>query len=255
VGYARFCVLRNTLDRYDARACARQGTAATFGGLGVIGVLRRLASARERVATPERLADFLAARAAFVSQKSSLDYCRARAGLSWAQLFREDEFGRAIERCRWEAYAAVLADVGEVALIYLRHRGFDGPQLAAALGEVLRAALVRHPIPAHRASWEDAVELARARLHRALLAPPRPVHRVGRMSGRRVFEVLPIHTNLKAHDREMVVNNIRFLLCRVYADMEAALDGAALGRALTVAPGDAPAAVPGHRGGAPPAPP
>jgi hypothetical protein len=35
-----------------------------------------------------------------------------------------------------------------------------------------------------------------------------------------VFEVLPIHTNLKAHDREMVVNNIRFLLCRVYADME-----------------------------------
>jgi hypothetical protein len=141
-------------------------------------------------------------------------------------------------------------------LIYLRHRGFDGLQLAAALGEVVRAALVRHPAPAHRADWDDAVELARSRLHRALMAPPRPVHRVGRISGRRVFEVLPIHTNLKAHDREMVVNNIRFLLCRVYADMEAELDGAAIGRALTAPPGDDdPAAAPGRRGGAPPAPP
>ena len=222
----------------------------------MIGVLRRLTGRHPRVATPEGLADFLAARAAFVSQKSSLDYCRARAGLSWAQLFREDEFGRAMERCRWEAYAAVLADVGEVALIYLRHRGgCEGPRLASALGEVVRAALVRHPVPSHRTGWDDTVEAARVRLHRSLLAPPRPVHRLGRTSGRRVFEVLPIHTNLKAHDREMVVNNIRFLLCRVYADMEALLDGPALGRALlTASSDDAPAAAP-DRAGAPPAPP
>ena len=45
--------------------------------------------------------------------------------------------------------------------------------------------------------------------------------------------MLPIHTNLKAHDREMVVNNVRFLLCRVYGDMEAKLDGPCLVRALT----------------------
>ena len=67
-----------------------------------------------------------AARTAFVSQKCALDYCRARAGIGWAQLCREDEFGRAIERCRWDSYAAVLADVGEVALIYLRHCGGEG---------------------------------------------------------------------------------------------------------------------------------
>ncbi len=48
-----------------------------------------------------------------------------------------------------------------------------------------------------------------------------------------VFEVLPIHTNLKAHDRVMVVNNVRFLLCRVYADMERELDGPALVRLLS----------------------
>ena len=59
--------------------------------------------------------------------------------------------------------------------------------------------------------------------------------------------MLPIHTNLKAHDREMVVNNVRFLLCRVYADMEAQLDGPALVRVLTAA------GAPDH-GGSPPAP-
>ncbi len=60
-----------------------------------------------------------------------------------------------------------------------------------------------------------------------------------------MFEVLPIHTNLKAHDREMVVNNVRFLLCRVYADMERELDGPALVRLLSVA---------GRASGSPPAP-
>lgn len=201
----------------------------------MLDLLRRLASRRERIVGVDGLADFLAARTAFVSQKSALDYCRARAGIGWAQLFREDEFGRAIERCRWESYAAVLVDVGEVALIYLRHCGGDGPGLAAGLGRVVRAAIVRHPVPGHRSDWGDACEAAEARLHRALLAPPRPVHRVGRSSAGKVFEVLPIHTNLKAHDREMVVNNVRFLLCRVYADMEARLDGPALVRVLTAA--------------------
>jgi hypothetical protein len=207
----------------------------------VLEALRRLASGWDRVATPEGLADFLAARAAFVSQKSTLDYCRARAGVGWPQLFREDEFGRAMERCRWEAYAAVLGDVGEVALIYLRHAGFDGPPLAAGLAGVLGDALLRHPVPSHRRGWDDALAAQAAQLHRALMAPPRPVREVGHGSARRVFEVLPIHTNLKAHDREMVTNNIRFLLCSAYAAMEARLDGRALGVALTAA-GDAPAA-------------
>ena len=208
-------------------------------------LLRRLASGPERAATPEALADFLAGRAAFVSQKCTFDYCRARAGIGWAQLFRDDEFGRALLRCRWEAYAAVLADIGEVALVYLRHQGGDATT-APGLARVLRSALERHPVPEHRTGWTDAIEAMEARLHRALMAAPREVHRIGRKSGGALFEVLPIHTNLKAHDREMVVNNVRFLLCRVYADMERQLDGPALVRALR-GPGDSPGPPPGPR--------
>jgi hypothetical protein len=206
--------------------------------------------------TLERLADFIAGRAAFVSQKSTVEYCRARAGIYWDKLFLEDEFVRAMEFCRWEAYAAVLEDLAEVALIYLRRCGAEGLPAADAVRGSAWSALIRHPVPPHRASWDDALEEIGARLRRAAMAAPRPVHEVGRPSAKRVFKVLPIHTNLTRQDREVVTNNIRFLLCRVYADMEAELDGAAIGRALTAPPDDAPAAAaPGRRGGAPPAPP
>ena len=195
-------------------------------------LLRRLASGRTRITTTTGLSDFLAGRAAFVSQKCTFDYCRARAGIGWRQLFEEDEFGRALLRCRWDAYAAVLEDLGEVALVYLRHQGGDAA-VADGLAEALRSALERHPVPAHRPDWAESIAAMQARLHRSLLAAPREVQRIGRKSGKALFEVLPIHTNLKAHDREMVVNNVRFLLCRVYADMERELDGPALVRLLS----------------------
>ncbi len=198
----------------------------------MLGVLQGLVRRRARIAEPAAFADLLAAHAAFVSQKSTLDYCRARAGICWPQLFRESEFGRTLELCRWEAYAAVLGDVGEAALIHLRRCDDRGAPLAAGVAQAIGSALRRHPVPAHRDGWEDALAAHAARLHRSLLSPPRPVREVGRVSAARVFEVLPIHTNLKAHDREMVTNNVRFLLCGVAAELERRLDGAALARAV-----------------------
>lgn len=199
----------------------------------MLSVLRRLRERRGKIVDGAGLADFLAAQAAFVSQRATFDYCRARAGVAWPQLFRASEFGQALELCRLEAYAAVLGDVGEVALIFLRSCGAEDARLAQAVADCLGLALRRQAAPPPRASWEEVLAGHAARLHRAMLAPPRPVREVGRTSAKRVFEVLPIHTDLKAHDREMVTNNIRFLLCGVYAEMERRLDGAALAQALT----------------------
>lgn len=196
------------------------------------GFWRRLRFRKALGTTLEDLARFLAGRAAFVSQKSTVEYCRARAGIGWSKLFLEEEFARAMEFCRWEAYAAVLEDLAEVALIWTRHGGAAGPEVLEGLQAAARSALVRHAAPAHRGSWEEALAKIEARLRRALLAAPRPVHEVGHQSGGRVFAVLPIHTNLSRLDREVVVNNVRFLLCRAYADMEAELDRGALLAAL-----------------------
>ena len=45
-----------------------------------------------------------------------LQYCRVRTGLNWDELFREQAFLDGLEVCRWEAYAALLADVAELVL-------------------------------------------------------------------------------------------------------------------------------------------
>ncbi len=187
---------------------------------------------RPRVASLGGLAEVMAAHTAFVSQKVTLDYCRARAAMHWQKLLAEKPFLDALEFCRWEAYAAVLGDVAEVIQIYLRRAGAPEPPLPEALTDCARAALVRHPVPAHRESWEDVLEGLLPRLQRANLAAPRPVHLVGTVSAGRVFEVLPIHSSVRRHDREVVSNNLRFLLVRFYSDLEREVDAAAIAAAL-----------------------
>ncbi|MGH6919609.1 MAG: hypothetical protein ACREJ0_18105, partial [Geminicoccaceae bacterium] len=91
------------------------------------------------MATLDELADFLAAQTAYVAQRTVLEYCRARAGLNWDKLFREQAFVDSLEVCRWEAYAEMLAEVAELVLILLRRQSAADPQaylpgLAAAVG-------------------------------------------------------------------------------------------------------------------------
>ncbi len=180
------------------------------------------------VTTLGGLAEMMAGQTAFVSQKVTLDYCRARAAMHWQKLLGEKPFLDALEYCRWEAYAAVLGDVAEVIQIYLRRQGAPEAPLPEVLTDCARGALLRHPVPAHRRSWEDVLEAIRPRLERANLAAPRPVHLVGAVSADRVFEVLPIHSSVRKHDKEVVSNGLRFLLVRFYADLEKRLDAAAV---------------------------
>ncbi len=187
---------------------------------------------RPRIRTLGGLGETMAAQTAFVSQKVTLDYCRARAAMHWQKLLGEKPFLDALEYCRWEAYAAVLGDVAEVIQIYLRRAGAPEPPLPEVLTDLARAALLRHPVPPHRDGWEDVVDAVRARLQRANLAAPRPVHLVGTVSAERVFEVLPIHSSVRRHDKEVVSNSLRFLLVRFYSDLEKEVDGQAIVAAI-----------------------
>lgn len=241
-----FAIVSRAPEGYAARELARQVPTTTVNVSYVLNLIRRYASGRRRSATLGEFAEFIAARTAFVSQKSTVEYCRARAGINWSQLFLEGEFVAAMERCRWEAYVAVLEDVAEVAMIFLRSGGADGLEIADGLAEVAAGVLLREPVPTHLAGWEDAVQALGTRLHRVAMAGPRPVHEVGRTSAKRVFKALPIHTNLTTQDREVVTNNIRFWLCRVYADMEEGFDGPALVRLLSE-PAAGPGSPPGPR--------
>lgn len=208
----------------------------------VLPALRRLFRRRRQppVRSSGELADFLAAQSAYVSQRTVLEYCRARTGLNWDKLFKEQAFVDSLEVCRWEAYAALLAEVAELVLIRLRTEG-DGEAAAYVPGleEAARSALLRHPVPAHRTDWQGAFADVDRHLARALLAEPRAVHLVGLDAADAIFDLLPIHPDLRPQDRTMFQNIVRFALCRVFGEISRRLDVPALEAALLDGPDEA----------------
>jgi hypothetical protein len=197
--------------------------------------LRRLLGSRRwaPVTSVQELADFLAAQTAYVAQRSVFEYCRARTGLNWDKLALERQFLDRLEVCRWEAYAIVLAEVAELAMIRLRRDGAADPQAyVPGLIAAAHAALLRQPVPGHRASWSDAADALERHLARAVLAAPRPVHLLGVQSADAIFELLPIHAALRPEDREMFRNSVRFAICGAFDAMSRCFDVPALEAAL-----------------------
>ena len=213
-------------------------------------VLRRIFGSRRwgPVTTGAELADFVAAQTAYVAQRSVIEYCRARTGFNWEKLSLEQTFLDRLEVCRWEAYAIVLAEVAELALIRLRRGGVADPEgYLPGLVAAAQAALLRHPVPSHRTDWGDAAEAIERHLARAILAAPRPVHLVGIRSADAIFDLLPIHADLRPQDREMFRNSVRFAICGAFDAMSRCMEVPALEAALLAHGGEQrPAPTPEH---------
>lgn len=187
----------------------------------------------------------MAEQSAFVAQKCTFEYARARAGLNWDKLFREMAFRQAVEVARWEAFCYVLSDVGIILEGTLRpHAAGREVGLAERMGRLFELCLLEHAIPDHRPQgWDDEIEAFRLRLAQAQMTAPKPPYIIGETSGARIYKVLPIHSNLTRFDRELVTNNIRFALCRFHEDMQRRLAPAAVvADMLTGAPAAEPAA-------------
>jgi hypothetical protein len=162
------------------------------------------------------LSDFLDREAAFLSQQASIEYSRARTGLLAQRIFNEDTFIAALEVCRWEAFAAVLADM--IVITEGRLRPLVGPhqlELRTTLEHAYGEILARYPLPEHRQQgWGDVLAALPTRLARAQLGPPRPPHKVAVRSAKRLFDTLPFHPSVRKNDKEMVVNSVRFGMIR-----------------------------------------
>ena len=177
----------------------------------MLDTLLKLFRGPEPVASRNDLAEFLTGEATFLAQKSTIEYCRARAGLQWQKLFGEAAFKEALERCRWEAFALVLADMTVLAEGRLRsHASGRALELAEGLGALYEQILNSHPMPVHRSDWHDRSEALRQRVGRAQLASPPRTDEIAGVSGRAIFDLLPIHPSLRGHDRLMIFNHIRF---------------------------------------------
>ena len=190
----------------------------------MVAILKNLFKRAEKFTTADGLVDFLSSRSAFVSQKCTYEYCRARSGLMWDKLMLEREFLDAMEICRWQALADVYADLAVLAEAWMRP-SLQDEAAKARIADFLvargRDFLESFPEPAHRMGqgWGKEMAELRTRLAAMQLAAPKAPQEVAHVAGNKVYDIMPIHTNFKNFDRELVVNSVRFQFVRVYEDM------------------------------------
>jgi hypothetical protein len=176
------------------------------------------------------LLEFLDQRAALVAQQSVVGYCHVKTGLTLKDLNCEAEFAQAFEVSRWEAYAAVLADLVVLTEGRLRAAaGTQGPELAGALTDLFEAILAGHKPPAHRsAGWSAEIATLRDRLARAQVAEPMPAVKVGEVSALRLYDTLPIHPDLRVRDKPALLANVRFQILSQCDEFDRRLDPSAV---------------------------
>jgi hypothetical protein len=179
------------------------------------------------IASRESLRDFVATRAAFVAQKVAVDYCRGKTGVFSHALFTEKDFQDALTVCRWESFAATLADLLVITEGYLRPAAtavggaHTVEHVGTALARFYPEILSSYPMPAHRSTqgWSDVEAAFAIRFAAALAATPRQPADIANHSARRLFETLPIHTNMRELDEEIVHGAVRFRLVATHQEL------------------------------------
>jgi hypothetical protein len=198
-------------------------------------MLARVLSKPAPIASAAELGAFLDSRAAFLSQKCVIEFCRVRTSVHWEKLFREKDFQDALTRSCWMSYTPALAMMAE--LVEGQLRSFAGKHqedLRTALSALAMQVRSSHALPAgvDEQAWLAQQGLVAERLQAAGLAAPRPIRDIAGPMARLVFEALPLHVDIVANDFDYIFNNLRMNLIRAYEDLLATADLPAVASSL-----------------------
>jgi hypothetical protein len=190
-----------------------------------LSVFRRV----EPVDSVHAFCEFLATRAAFVSQKKLYEYVKQRMGLSYPKHFEDDLFIRSLNIAKWHVYAAGLSDLAIWMAAQAYMRGADADEAAAlsrhAFGWVVAERFDREEFTG------DADELIRAFGDRAALADWAKMaekENAFRLSPQELVRRAPISDELKNYDTEIVINSIRFAWLGIRDQFRNAFDAEAV---------------------------
>lgn len=186
------------------------------------------------IASASGLRQFIAGESAVIAQKTAMGYCTAKTGSFSYALFQEKPFIDALAICRWEAFAAVLSDMLVIVETALRpHAPGHGDAIGRALAGLYAGILRSHPPPRHRPEgWAEAIAAFQERLGAVQAGPPVEPAAVATASGRRLYEVLPLHTNYRIDDEQVIVASVTFQMVGVSDMLRRRLDGPAVARDL-----------------------
>lgn len=161
----------------------------------------------QRVRSRSDLTRFVSGEASYVAQRSTYEFSRNTLAWFGQSAFGDPAFNDAFAVCRWEAFAAIAADMTMVVRAFLD----GGADLDPALLRVYADALGEYPAPAHRPQgWSDR--------HAALLsrfAGSPPDHRpdlkaMGHRTGVIIHEVVPARSNNAEEEREVLAAAVTF---------------------------------------------
>jgi hypothetical protein len=215
-------------------ACAGRDAGAIMGGMSLWSAVKRL-FVTEPIATRDELREFLESRAAYLVQKSIMEYVQARSNMMFSTLLSEPAFLAAYEEARWVSYPAGFSMVAEMAEGLIRpHWAGAGLSLRAALASLGRDVFQGFPLPPAQEPqfWQGAAEALDHDLGLAGLGPPKEVHEIALARAREIFDRLPVHERLRRHDFTMFRNTLRFHMTQIGSDFAERADLKALARAL-----------------------
>lgn len=151
---------------------------------------------------------FLSGEASYLAQRSTYEFSRNTLAWFGQWAFGDDKFNDAFRFCRWEAFAAVLADMTVLAHDAVRGGDAAADTLVGRFVDLYESMMLEYPLPAHRpAGWADLVPSLSARLR----APARAeASEVARMAARRIYDVVPVRSANARADYEALEAAIRF---------------------------------------------
>ena len=191
--------------------------------MGFFDIFRRAPAIREASA----LADFIDDNAAYLIQKGMFEYSRARAGYYAKVLLQEPEFLAAIEKARWQGYPLGLALVAEmVEKVVNPVTGEDRRAGIDALADLVLAVFDRYPVPQTlgAGNWGELRAELDQRLKQIGLHPPKWVKDIPETTWENYFNLMPIHTKLKAADAPVTRNYLRVTLINVHIELTKRMD-------------------------------
>jgi len=187
----------------------------------MVGPLRRLFT-KDRSADPAAFTTFIGRQAAFVAQKSVLDYCRVKAGRQESLIFADPAFLAALLHCRWQTFAATAQDLVALAEAWLRpHALGHEAQLAKALARLGQVALTADRPPDEEL---ETIAAATASLPRHLallqLEPPHTAPTLPLLAEMPLLATLPIHPDQRRGETPAIRGALRFLVVSAQQEME-----------------------------------
>jgi hypothetical protein len=187
---------------------------------------------RKKNADPAALEAFLERHAAFIAQKTAVDYCRVKAGRQEREMFADADFLTALTHCRWQTFAPSVADVLAMAEAWLRpEAGRHGGEaaLASALARMGTAILDRAAAPpAERATLDGVRDGLERNLALLQQAPPLGADRLPMQAEAPLLATIPIHPDQRAGETPSIRGALRFHLVSAQQEMERFFDPAEL---------------------------